>query len=278
MTNRIDGILPISDLHLEFFKPNKVTSFARLVRNMSNARHLALLGDVGWGWQEHYDTFLDSVTKTFDTVLVLAGNHDYYSQDQPENTFDSIQQQMRDTCKKHGAFFLDNDKFDFPTVTVLGTTLWTDIPHHHRAFVHTGMTDYRAIYSDSEHLIHPRWVCEKHELAAEWLETEIREAGQQSRDVIVMTHHAPIPPSKFIEMHEEYRDGTYDTRYVPAYTTDMSHLFLPHVKAWAFGHTHHHTDIMIGPTHVVSNAVGYKDEKPTVKWSKAILLDNPSVW
>jgi hypothetical protein len=61
-----------------------------------------------------------------------------------------------------------------------------------------------------------------------------------------------------------------------ACATNLNKLMAEHrsIHTWAFGHTHHSCDVVVGGTHVVSNQRGY-DSESVRRYSTAFVVEVP---
>lgn len=121
-----------SDLHLEFYKGTLPKVLELLT---PSAPVLALLGDISvLGSKEdmkRYTIFLHRCCEHFERVLVLLGNHEYYSNSAEKATDVDVKARMRTICDSHPSgklIFLENEGVDISGVRVLGATLWSYVP------------------------------------------------------------------------------------------------------------------------------------------------------
>ena len=121
----------LSDLHLEFIKPNKVQNFiSKIIKpkkagvNRDDSDVLVLAGDIGNPYSENYDKFMKHINQTFEKTFVIAGNHEYYGKYSMENT----KNHMKEYFQQHqNISFLENQIEKYNGVNFLGTTLWSHI-------------------------------------------------------------------------------------------------------------------------------------------------------
>eukprot|EP01084_Bolivina_argentea_P215966 366790_1 len=116
--NHLISIQIASDIHLEF--PNV---YQRMKRIRANAPILALLGDIGYPSTNVYQIFIEEMSKIFKYVLIIAGNHEYYSNEIYETH--SILRQIDAQYKN--VIFLQKQSIEldeFPGIKILGCTLW----------------------------------------------------------------------------------------------------------------------------------------------------------
>lgn len=68
----------LSDLHLEFIKPDKIEHFIRKIPPGTNEICI-LAGDIGNPYQSNYTIFMNYISKNFKKTFVIPGNHEYYN-------------------------------------------------------------------------------------------------------------------------------------------------------------------------------------------------------
>ena len=247
-----------SDLHLEFYRgaapPDDII--------VPNAPVLALLGDIGSPSEPAYEAFLLRQAQRFEQVLVLTGNHEYYTRHPDEGSKQQIDDKIAAICAKDPRLvFLNRSAISIGGVRVLGCTLWSYVPPHAEAYLESYLNDFRLIYptppEDGEVPrplsagLYRRW----HEDEAAWLANEIGSCEADGVDCVVLTHHTP-------SFH-----GTSDPRYGSdpeqslgnyGFSSNMSDLLRsPSVRAWAYGHTHFNNDQVMHGARVLSNQRGY---------------------
>ena len=71
-----ESIQYISDIHLEFYKINEVDNILSYIQ--PNAKICVLAGDIGYPFQKIYEIFLCGISKKFDEIFLIHGNHEYY--------------------------------------------------------------------------------------------------------------------------------------------------------------------------------------------------------
>ncbi|KAJ5416794.1 uncharacterized protein N7487_000344 [Penicillium crustosum] len=161
----------LSDLHPEI---NQQYSFGTPVCS----KYLILAGDIGrLEDYNHYRDFLQNQTSKFEIVFLALGNHEFY-----ETTFNSGLEKVKQVEKE--PYIPDSG------VTLLGCTLWSQIPQESTDIVHSKISYFQKIKG---------WSVEQHNKTHEsdltWLRGEIqtlRETSQEKRSVLVVTHHAPF--------------------------------------------------------------------------------------
>ena len=167
----------ISDLHLNRNDINSVKIDDITREQDSDVTVLAILGDVAAKWDELFK----SVTKRFDYVLFVAGNHEYY-----DNSIQSRDRMLTQVCRRTGVIFLNRSTVIIDGVTFAGTTLWTSIPSHLTTTALDHLKEVKTIKNKSSKMSVSEYVT-LHEKDVKWIERII---DTHSR-VVVLTHHAP---------------------------------------------------------------------------------------
>lgn len=224
-----------SDLHLE--RPSR-----RRQALIPRAPYLALLGDIGNPASEDFHSFLSTQCASFERVLFVPGNHEYWSRpvtetvsllERYETIFENFTLMNKTTC-------LIEDTL------LCGCTLWSEIRS----------PESKHWNSDFRHI--PGWTVDTHNAAhyrdKRWLEITLKNVAIKT---VVLTHHAPC--LKCTSRPEHHGSPMGD-----CYAADLTYLFRPPVMLFAHGHTHHNHESSVEGCRVVANQLGYNDE-PTVQ-------------
>lgn len=234
---------PLSDLHLEFYKSHPPT--VEVVGD-----YVALCGDIGRPRMDSYRTLLNDISSQCKGVLVVLGNHEYWSANHIHSTTVDA---ARKVCSEFSnVYFLHNSSVTLEGIRFLGCPLWTHIPDDAYSFAKDSMNDYWCIrfFNGQRTLpISPHMTSAWHKESVDFLE---RELSTSSEPTVVLTHHLPVETT---DKH-------------PCYGTDLRERLLypyPHLKLWVHGHNHQFRDEMVGKSggggvRLVSNAFGYKGE------------------
>mmetsp|Transcript_135059 Transcript_135059/g.431571 ORF Transcript_135059/g.431571 Transcript_135059/m.431571 type:complete len:391 (+) Transcript_135059:51-1223(+) len=152
-----------SDLHLEFYE--ELPPFSQILQPAAPV--LALLGDISALGHPRgikvYEQFLEECCQHFDLVLLLAGNHEFYSNTASKKTAQDILAYLRGLSASNPKLLvLENDSVDVEGVKIAGTTLWSAIPEHQTVAgakalgkdivktVEFSMNDYRLSYTQRD--------------------------------------------------------------------------------------------------------------------------------
>lgn len=256
----------LSDIHLEVAAQYTTYTFP------ATAPYLLLAGDIGnLVHREPYLAFLTALVPRYARVFLLLGNHDFYGLTYEEGIA-AAEELVKEEMLEGKVTLLNRTRWDDEGegLTVLGCTLWSEVPRRSRDVVAYRVADYLHIkgWSVERHnAVHRE---EKAWLAAQ-LQQIIREdkalrkaspttdpkasgpkaKGKEKRRVLVVTHHAPL--TKGTAPRQESQP------WAPAFATDILKSRGPWSRAsvWAFGHTHYSTSLAAGSTRVVANQRGY---------------------
>lgn len=223
-----------SDLHLEFYK--SPPSFQTLLKPV--APLLALAGDIGSPQIPHYTDFLRYCSEHWESVFVVAGNHEFYRRTYQHN----LQLCGEVASQFPNVHFLHRGRVELPQygVTVLGATLWTDLGTPYRQEVAKDvLSDYRNILVEKEgvmadqrqvRLLEPSDTDRWHHDDMTWLHREIQENASIGRPTIVITHHLPT----YQLIATRYQQSPINF----CFASDCRGLLRDPVRAWICGHTH----------------------------------------
>lgn len=267
-------IFVVSDIHLEMRKDTEdgevnIIPVTPTPENVKN--YLALCGDIGNPFLPNYKTFLERHSKLFNHILIVTGNHEYYSSNNKQRSMQQIDAEVAKIASEFpNVTFLQEESVVIDDITFAGCTLWTAVDEG----CQRTMNDYNFIYIDSESqrsrrvLMHSRtyaantklvkayrkqisWldILQKHQQHREWLENIITNPPPETKKMVILTHHAPS-----IQMLREQGGNT------GAYASDCDDLFKPPVVCWLSGHTHDSVDTVVNGIRSVSNCYGYPHE------------------
>jgi UDP-2,3-diacylglucosamine pyrophosphatase LpxH len=261
-----------SDLHLEFYE-SKDYKFEDFI--VSKADILLLLGDIGNPKIETYKMFIHDCSLRFKHVLVISGNHEYYSNEDNNTTMSDTDDLIINICNQHkNVTYLNNGKFtikhDNKQIIFLGSALWSLITKAEREIVKQVSNDLRSI-NDGDKLITVEKINEIHKRNVDWLTAsleEIKNANENNTIVVILTHHLP----SYKAISPKYRLDKYNSMYA----SNLDHIIKKYKpQYWLFGHTHTRININIHDTKLYCNPRGYvlyDDEVENSKYNKEELL------
>jgi Icc-related predicted phosphoesterase len=225
-----------SDLHLEFVQnPLKYFPIKK------NGDILILAGDVTnieYRKDKDYQPFFDMLSKEFEQVYWIPGNHEYYGTTLEINP---IYEEIRNNI-----FLLNNRTVTIEGIKFIFSTMWSKInpifysaiKNTYKDFVNINGLDI-GIYNHA------------HETSLSFIKESL---GGNNRNTVVVTHHVPT----FIKYPKEYRDSFLKS----AFHTDLTDLIKEtNPYAWIYGH--HHVNVnefFINETKLLTNQMGYYDK------------------
>lgn len=210
----------LSDLHLEHFPG------FRLERERVTAPYLILAGDIGSPSEPEYVDFMRHCSEIFVSVFVVMGNHEAYGARSLDDAIDKVAAVCDALDNVH---FLHRGSYDLTAdLRIIGTTLWSHVPTDREYDASCFIGDYRRIPGftvKSSNEEHTTDVC--------WLNGEITRAETDKKNLVVVTHHAPL---KTGTSHPKF----HWSRLNCAFATDLPDLLhRTPVKVWVHGHTHY---------------------------------------
>ena len=244
-------IRTVSDLHLG----TKDTFF---FKDIDPDETLLLAGDICvYEVTSHLLTnFLKKCCASFRQVVMICGNHEYYS-----HLMNEVEDVLNVLHKQDGYenfYYLQNSVVEIDNVVIIGATLWTDYNKNDHTFELMIVKEIRD-YCCIKHLAGPEnnervnfstyHAKQLHKESVEFIEKSLKEYKNFDK-VIVMTHHAPCEKSVAAKYKSDPTNG--------AYYSDLSNLILDNkIDIWIHGHMHNNSDYMLGDTQIICNPRGY---------------------
>lgn len=207
---------------------------------------LILAGDIGGVANEHerliLELFLTWTRRHFDQVVYVAGNHEFY-----DLSWEEAWVYLQSICQRQGVDLLENQlvpAHHSQKTFILGATLWSQIPPDYEPEIQSRIRDYTRI-----HQFHPSQSNALHQQSVQWFEETIRPLRLEGKNIIAVSHHAPI---KHISSAPSYRGQLTGV----AFHSDQSKL-LEQCQVWIFGHTHHNLRGEYYECQIESNQLGF---------------------
>jgi predicted phosphodiesterase len=234
----------VSDLHLEF---RTYSDLQKIVANIVPfAPYLVLAGDVGKPSHPNYAFFLTAMSKAFEHVFLVAGNHEFYGSSLPE-----IYATLTKLCEPlSNVHFLNDQVYTDASlpVHIFGGTMWSLIKDEERRSVQLIMNDSRHIKGFSTDTI-----SEQHVRFVERLGVALD--AHSDKPFLVISHYLP----SYALIDPLYRDSDVNS----AFATDVPLAHDERIKAWIYGHTH---KARPGPR-FYCNPLGYPGENMNVVYN-----------
>lgn len=270
-----------SDIHLDFDLQRELYRFHEQVWSPTalptdSETILVLAGDL---WYENKvfsrlastgESWIETVAKRFEHVVLVLGNHDYWGL-----SLQSAVRKAREHVEPIGnVTLLEQSVVSFigSNVKLLGGTLWTDYQRDPIAMerVRREIKDYKYITFGEGRVrrrVRPMDMFEVHRQTAKHIFTNCH-PDASGQKVIVVTHMAPSIDSCAPDE---------DRRLDAAYYSDLTKSILSNgkdIKLWVHGHMHKPVDYMIGGTRVLSNPRGYAVERTGYDTSMLLEIEN----
>jgi len=207
----------------------------------SKCKYLALLGDIGNPFSMSYYNFLLRVSKQFEKVFIVSGNHEYYC-----NTLEDCDNYIENICNSiPNCIYMNNKSIIVDGFLIIGTTLWSAIDDNTVSY----MNDFRYIRESTEKLLTVETYRKLHVNAVEFIKNEI----EKKLPTIILSHHAP-----HLLMNGKY----INSNNCSGFTTNLTFLNnnYSNILCWLSGHTHQCLTIKQDGVICSANCMGYTNE------------------
>lgn len=269
-----------SDLHLELREINNIPILQPIKkRNI----YLALCGDIGNPFIPTYKRFLDIHTKLFVHILIVSGNHEYYTSYDDQRTIKQGDDEItRIVAEYDNVTYLNMDRIIIGRTKFIGCTLWSDVSTS-TTIAERVMNDYKKIFVDNPETagrflnimnvyrrnktnikanrsrLKANNVSTIHTRMRKWIQLQLdkfnpNDTNKKYDHIIILTHHAPS-----FQMLNHNKSDIYDD----CYATNCENMMGSPVTHWISGHTHTSKEVDIGGTICLSNCMGYPDQTDT---------------
>lgn len=229
-----------SDLHLEF-PENK----AYLQQNpiLTDSEVLILAGDI-FPFRElkKHQEFIDSVSRNYQYVYWLPGNHEYYHFDAAQKTGT-----LNESIRKN-VLLVNNTIHHHGKVRLIFSTLWSKISLSNYHQIQRSISDFQLISWQGGSFT-PHHFNRLHLQSRQFVENTLEKPHQGS--TIVISHHVPT----FFNYPEMYKGSSLNE----AFAVELHDLIAgSQPDYWLFGHHHSNIpDFKIGNTLLSCNQLGY---------------------
>jgi predicted phosphodiesterase len=186
-------------------------------------------------------------------VLYVTGNHEYYTQRPMNEEEENFKAWLADYHPYVN--LLRDEAATIGGVHFFGGTMWTDFNGGDVLAMEAArsqMNDFRLIFNPEQTVFRPIDSVALHTKFVtkllDWFDQDL------SGSRVVISHTAPV-----INPNSNYKGSSL----MPAFNAlDMIEVIEKHQPAfWIYGHTHECDDQMIGKTRIISNQLGYPDER-----------------
>lgn len=234
----------LSDIHLECIDhPIKLKKI--LEKIIPIAPICVLAGDIGYPFHPYYSEFLEGMSKKFNHIILIHGNHEYYQLGKnKEKTMDEILEKTKEIVKPiPNIHFLHNSYMDIDDIRFVGSVLWTELKNP------------KALVNDA-HSINEFTVDhfnEIHEINKAYIRTILQQSKDENKRIIMITHH--LPSYELIDPCYS-KNGDYNQCFASA----CDDLIKDPIILWIYGHTHTPNKQRINGIQCVANPIGYPGE------------------
>jgi len=246
-----------SDLHLEF-KDNREYLLRKPLEKAADI--LLIAGDffyLGIPTGE-IDPFLDDLSKRWERVLVIPGNHEFYFGQDVTGNGRSWHLSLRDNVSYHY-----NEVVSIDDADVILSTMWSYVPPQSASAVRRGLNDFCNISYDGHRMTVPDFNRE-HEKCVNFIAEAVEKSTARAK--VVVTHHLP---SMAVVSPQHYH-STINSGFaveLGKYIEDSG------IDVWVFGHSHANLDATIGKTRLLSNQLGYVAVGESTSFSRGKTFD-----
>ncbi len=260
-------VRPFSDVHAEFWQPNKIPHILEMVVPPlpTDKDTVALVaGDVGLAHrQETWLKVASLLAKRFLAVIYVEGNHFFYHND----FFGRIHELKTKLSLPGNVHFLENESVDIDGVLFIGATLWTDFlgkDFFKMQYARKNMNDFVVIKKPDGTRLMPEETVDLFQESKQFIFEKL--AAAEEKRTVVVTHHGVSP----LSIHERFRGDSLNC----AFMTDLSSEIIDHgPDLWVHGHTHNSFDYILGRTRVIVNPYGYKDVEVNPQYNRQLTID-----
>ena len=232
-----------SDLHLEFSDNLRMMNAKEPAIEVAGDI-LVIAGDVGYLVDKNVEhlRLWKWLSGSYLQVLMVAGNHEFYNNGDIGEMGESWQKMFRPNVGYYHNKVVRIDDTDF-----ILSTLWSRISPVDERVVQSGMNDYRQILHN-RHRLTAKDITDEFEKNFAFIQNAVESSDAEK--IVVVTHHLPT----FAAIDKRYSGDPLNVDFA---TELGNYIADSRINAWIYGHAHHHTDLIIGNTHLVSNPLGY---------------------
>lgn len=249
----------LSDLHLEFIKPNKIQKFIRKIPPGIDEICI-LAGDIGNPYQLNYDIFMKFISKNFKKSFVISGNHEYYNKTKSiQETNDFMTEYFQNF---NNISFLNNKYENYDNYCFIGTTLWSKI------------TDTNYVINDVYNIPNFDYIQynKLNTSSVNFLEHTLQDTLQNNENCIIITHH--VPSESLIDIKYKTPEMLPYNQWFYCNMDNLIETYKDKIKCWIYGHTHTSSNIMINKIPFLCNPIGYPNENSNLDFQKTLQIDS----
>ena len=228
-----------SDLHLEM-----VANAAWLQSHPLEVAGdiLVLAGDTAYLEEGIPNWFLDWASASYQQVMLIPGNHEYYHYGDIAKRGEAWQWMLRENV---GYYY--NKVVTIGNTDFILSTMWSLITETEMFQVQRGLNDFYQILCNDNRFTPDDFNAE-HERCKQFIIKGVAES--KAEHIVVATHHVPTLQC----VASQHQDSALSS----AFAVEMGNIIAEsHIDYWIYGHSHTNIDTSIENTKIVSNQLGY---------------------
>jgi len=203
---------------------------------------LVLAGDTAYLEEDMPNWFLDWASASYQQVLLIPGNHEFYLYGDMTKRGESWQWMLRENV---GYYY--NKVVIIDNTDLILSTMWSHIPEVDMFQVQRGLNDFYQILCN-DHRLTPDDFNTEHERCKHFIMKSVAES--KAKCIVVVTHHVPTLQA----VAPQHQGSALSS----AIAVEMGNFIAEsHIDYWIYGHSHTNIDTEIGNTKIVSNQLGY---------------------
>lgn len=228
-----------SDLHLEM-AANAAWLQSHPLKVVGDI--LVLAGDTAYLEESIPNWFLDWASASFQQVLLIPGNHEYYHYGDVAKRGESWQWMLRDNV---GYYY--NKVVTIGNTDFILSTMWSHIPEVDMFQVQRGLNDFYQILCNDNRFTPDDFNAE-HERCKQFITESV--AQSKADHIVVVTHHVPTSLVVALQHHGSPLNS--------AFMVEMGNFIADsRIDYWIYGHSHTNIDAEIDGTRIMANQLGY---------------------
>jgi hypothetical protein len=226
----------VSDIHIERDYP-QVPKWDKIINK--RCENIILAGDIGHlELFEQYSSFIFDICSNFKNVILVPGNHEFYSEKYDFEFLYKLLLKLKNIC--HNLIILDNNYIDLDgNIRLYGTTLWCNIPYRN--------LEKNVPILCNNNKIDNNWLNQKNQECIIKIQQNIKKAQNDNKRLIIISHYSPSL--------ENLNPKNFECNIRFYYFCNLEYLFnRTNVYTWIYGHTHYNKDYYsANNTRILSN-------------------------
>jgi Icc-related predicted phosphoesterase len=249
-----------SDLHYDFHH-NRQFLTQEPIRPVGDV--LVMAGDImRIKDTDTFREFLDYLSKNWETVIWVPGNHEFYHDDL------SDYDHPFHIRVRHNVHLISEKSLVINDIEFICATLWSKISPQYAPLINYSLADFKAIQYNYKPLSTDRFnTIHSRQLA--FIKDRLSQNLKQIKARVVVTHHVPTLTN--------YPAAYLNSPINEAFASDQDELIMRYQpEFWIYGHHHKNTpSFKLGQTHLLTNQLGYVQQNEHTKYKSSATLSTP---